>query len=45
MTIRMADIVESVDDGGWYARVEDYDTEATGPAADAFKPVAESRIL
>lgn len=44
MTIRVADIVESVDDGGWYARVDDYDPKAEKPV-DAFKHVIESRIL
>lgn len=44
MTIRVADIVESPDDGGWYARVDDYDPTAER-AQDAFKHVAESRII
>ena len=44
MTIRVADIVESIDDGGWYARVDDYDPAAEKPT-DAFKHVADSRIL
>jgi hypothetical protein len=44
MIVRVADIVESPDDGGWWARVDDYDTEVAN-AVEAFKRVAESRIL
>ena len=44
MTIRVADIVDSPDDGGWYARVSDYDPSVSD-AVGAFKGVAESRIL
>jgi hypothetical protein len=44
MSIRVADIIESVDDNGWYARVDDYDPSEKNAVA-AFKHVAESRIL
>jgi hypothetical protein len=42
--IRVADIIESEDDGGWYARVDDYDPNEQDAVA-AFKHVAESRVL